>query len=167
MLQIRFRDIITFLAFICFLLPYIESYVIDSGSRLINTDTTNRKEIWMSAASFLSDHILLGGFDLFVQETGKYPHNLFFSSFLAGGLFGGLIMIILVCRMLVGAMKSIKYYRSDNISLVISACLIFVLVLDSLTHNIGLVEADFATFLAMSLCFYYNETNPQKVFRVA
>lgn len=155
------------LIFIFFLLPFIESYVLESGSRLIDTSTTNREKIWSSAASYLSNHMLFGGFDAFVNETGKYPHNLFFSSFLAGGLFGGLIMMILVCRMLVGAMKSIKYYRSDNISLVISACLIFVLVLDSLTHNIGLVEADFATFLAMSLCFYYNETNPQKVFRVA
>ena len=154
------------LILIFFLLPFIESYVLESGSRLIDTNTTNREEIWSSAASYLSNHMLFGGFDAFVKETGKYPHNLFFSSFLAGGLFGGLIMMILVCRILYGAVKSLKYFNGYNISLLVSVCLIVTLVTDSFTHNIGLVEADFSTFLAMSICCYYNEKNPQKVFRV-
>ena len=158
--------ILSSLVFIFFLLPYIEYYVTDSGSRLIDTNVTSRREIWSSAAMFLSKHIFWGGFDMFVNETGKYPHNLFFSSFLAGGLFGGLIMMILVCRILYGAVKSLKYFNGYNISLLVSVCLIVTLVTDSFTHNIGLVEADFSTFLAMSICCYYNEKNPQKVFRV-
>ena len=162
----KFFLILFAFVFIIFLLPLIESYVLDSGSRLIDTDTTNREEIWSSAASFLSRHILFGGFDMFVNETGKYPHNLFFSSFLAGGLLGGFVMMILVCRVLYGAFKSLKYFNGHNISLLVSVCLISSLIADSLTHNIGLVEADFSTFLAISICFYYNESNPHKVFRL-
>lgn len=162
----KFFLVFTSLIFVFFLLPFIESYILDTGSRLIDTDTTNRGEIWSSAASFLSKHILFGGLDMFVNETGKYSHNLFFSSFLAGGLFGGFIMMVLVCRVLYGAFKSLKYFNGYNISLLVSVCLISTLIADSLTHNIGLVEADYSTFLAMSLCYYYNERNPQKMFRV-
>ena len=150
---------------IFYLLPYVESYAIDSGSRILDTDMTSRKAIWTTAAAFLSDHFFLGGFDMFVQHTGKYPHNLFFSAFLAGGLIGGSIMLFLICNLLIVALKSLKYYNKHNICILVSACLIISLIGDSLTHNTGLVEADFSTFLAMSLCYYYNERNPQKIFK--
>lgn len=152
--------------FVIFLLPLIESYAIESGSRITDTSMTGREEIWMNAANFLMQHLLFGGFDLFVKQTGQFPHNLFFSAFLAGGLIGGCVLMIMIFKLIFGSLKSMRYYNKHNMSILVSGCLIIVLIGDSLIHNTGLVEADFATFLSMSLCIYYNEKNPRKVFRV-
>lgn len=149
-----------------YLLPHIESYVIDSGSRLMDVSMTSRDDIWEASINFLSDHILIGGFDKFVQGYGRFPHNLILSAFLAGGLIGGVVLMVLIFILLLTAYRSLKYYNKGNISLYVSACLLTVLIADSLTHNTGFVEADFSTLLAMSLCCYYNERNPQKVLTV-
>lgn len=166
--SLKSKLVVMFLLFtiIFYFLPHIESYVIDSGSRLMDTSMTSRDDIWSAAINFISDHILVGGFDKFVLEYGRYPHNLILSAFLAGGLIGGGILITLIIMLFLAAIKSLRYYRGNNLSLYVSACLIAVLVADSLTHNTGLVEADFSTFLSMSLCCYYNEKSPQKLMRV-
>lgn len=148
-----------------YLFPHVEAFILESGSRIMDVSMTGREEIWQAASNFLSDHILIGGFDKFVHQYGRFPHNLFLSAYLAGGLIGGTILMLLISMLLFSAIKSYFRNQKQNISLLVSACLISVLIADSLTHNTGLVEADFSTFLAMSLCYYYNDNNPYKLFR--
>ena len=164
-LQTKIFALLISLAIVFYLFPRLESYAIDSGSRIVDTSMTGRTEIWATATNFISDHLLIGGFDSFIHQTGKYPHNLILSAFLAGGLFGGIILMIMIITIFIKVLKSLSYSDKNNISLLVSACLIFVLICDSMTHNTGLIEADFATFLAMSLSYYYNEMNPQKIFK--
>lgn len=161
--RIKVLMVVLSLFVVFYLFPRLEAFMLESGSRIMDVSMTGREEIWQAASSFLSDHILIGGFDKFVHQYGRFPHNLFLSAYLAGGLIGGTILMLLICMLLFSAIKSCFRNKNQNISLLVSACLISVLIADSLTHNTGLVEADFSTFLAMSLCYYYNATNPSKL----
>lgn len=164
-LKTKLLVIISLLFAIFYLLPWIESYAIDSGSRIVDTDLTGRDEIWTAASDFFSENWFWGGFDKFVQEYGRYPHNLVFSAYFAGGLIGGTILMVLIVMLLINSLKSLRYSDKNNITLLVSLCLIVVLIADSFTHNTGLVEADFSTILAMSLCYYYNVQNPKKILK--
>jgi len=160
----RIKVILSLLFILLYILPYIESYALETNSRIIDTNMTGRDTIWKYASDFIQNNLLLGGYDLFVQQTGKYPHNIFFSAFLAGGLIGGFILLLMISNLFIGALKSLRYYNNTNTSLLVSTCLVITLIGDSFSHNTGWVEIDFASFLATSLCLYYNEKNPQKRF---
>lgn len=162
--SVKTKFIVFFVSIVSFsyLLPLIEEYTLSTGSRIMHTDSSNRDVIWSQCIDFISENLMIGGYELFWTRSGYYPHNLILSSLLAGGLLGGGVAIWLVFSMVINSIKSFKYYDKSNPSLLISGCMLWVILADSFTHNTGIVEADFATLLSMSLCYYYNIQSPYK-----
>ena len=141
----------SFLLFFVFIIAsiavynYFVDYVAVTGSRLSQTNDTGREIIWNNAINFIVGHPFFGGYDLFIMESGTYPHNLILSSFLAGGLFGGLILLVMVGNQIVYIIKKINVTK--NFFYYILGIIYFAMLADSMLHNTGLVDMDFSTFI--------------------
>lgn len=142
--------------------PHLFDYISSSGSRLLDITTTHRNIIWKEAIEFYFNHPFIGGLRLFVDKTQFWPHNLIVSGFLAGGFLGGTILLFLVVRLLIQTLNSINLFNGTNPEILIIGCLLISLILDSMTHNTGIVDGDRLTFIAISLC-YYNNIQPYRM----
>lgn len=128
---------------------YAIDYVTSSGSRLSETSGTGRAETWAEAIDFIFSNPLFGGYDLFRKVSDTYSHNMILSAFIAGGFIGGFILLKLVYEQL-----RFIYHRIRATRLMLFYIVGFAytaLIVDSMLHNTGLVEMDFATFVSWAL----------------
>lgn len=128
---------------------YISNYIVSSGSRLSQTTGTGRELIWSAAIDFIYHHPFFGGYDLCVNKYGFFPHNLVLSSFIAGGLIGGTILLVMIGSQFLYIIRQIRL-KKEFIYLILG--IIYLCIIgDSMFHNTGLVEMDYSTFIAWGL----------------
>lgn len=145
---------IVVLLFACiWILPIYIGYVETSGSRMLSDDDTNRFDIWSNSLLFFLDHPILGGYHSFVAKYKSYPHNILLSVLVSGGVFGLAFFI----RMIWGQIKFLTFQikiQTQNIFVLAVVFCYIGLVLDSMSHNTGWVDGDYATFICWSMCYY-------------
>ena len=121
----------------------------------------SRYNIWVKAVEFLSSNILVGGPQAASKYIGTEAHNLILNAFIWGGLFGGLVILAMIWKMLC---HSISVLLKSRKNLVLSA--IFALGFCSYTatsffHNVSIISGSELSFLliAWMSISYYLESN--------
>lgn len=126
-------------------------YVDFWGTRISDINLNTRAYLWDYAFMFVNEHPLLGGYELFIKQLYRPPHNFILSAFVAGGFLGGVLLIYLIVRqfsfILNRPRRNIKSY------FMIFSCLYLALTADSLFHNTGLVECNGFTLLSWGLVY--------------
>lgn len=131
---------------------YISSDAVGRLSVLNLTDGTGRNVLWYNARNFIYENILFGGPVKFMQmNNGLPPHNFFYSAFIYGGLFGGIIIICLFIKIIVYLVSKMKSNLcKSNYTGILSASL-FVFLVQGFFHNGSLVEGEVIILLLLSL----------------
>lgn len=90
-----------------------------------------------------------GAFYEFLEEGYRYPHNVFVSMFLVGGVFGGIAILILFFRQLIIITKQLLLCRQTrHLTFAAFWGLMFVAyTICSLTHNASIVFGTFDFFI--------------------
>lgn len=140
------------LLFILFL-PSILEILSSYGTRINSMDSTGRDKVAIAAIDFYLDHPILGGYKAFTEMFGYPSHNLFISAFLAGGIFGGIILIYMVFDQIKNSIKCLNKY--NNTTLLVFSCALWGLIGDSMLHNSGYVEGDTTTWICCGFLFAY------------
>lgn len=145
----RFLMGVMFVVGIYYVGNYAVDYINSSGSRLSETSSTGRAEIWAEAVDFIFANPICGGYELFHKVSKTYSHNLILSSIIAGGFLGGIILLRMVYEQLKFIYRRIRSSRLMVFHIV--GITYLALIVDSMLHNTGLVEMDFATFVGWAL----------------
>lgn len=128
-------------------------------TRLSNISLNNRIVISNDAINYFLDNPLTGGMYKFTRLYGLPPHNLLINAFMAGGLFGGMVLVYMVViqfsRIIRSVTKNYSYY------LMVFATTFTMLIGDSMFHNTGYVEGDNATFITWAIIMFSNKLNKQ------
>lgn len=154
-LKNRFIAIILFSVISIYAISHLIGFLESSDSRLINMSDPGRKILLKESFNYYMQHPLMGGYAACVHSLGHPSHNLFISAFLAGGLFGGIILVCYIIKLSIMAIKQIRL--SDLLALV--SLLFLGLLVDSFVHNTGFVEGEPATFFALALLVYAKKYN--------
>ncbi len=139
-----------FIILLLVLVPQIMGFLESSDSRLISDSDSGRGMLLRESINYYLEHPLFGGYAACIHQIGMPSHNLLVSAFLAGGFFGGVILLILIFKLL---MLVFKNFRQQSVISPISL-LVLGLITDSMVHNTGFVEGDPSTFLSMALLVY-------------
>lgn len=145
---------VTVVVVILYVFPYYINYVEESGSRIMSQDDTNRFLIMEKCIDFLFENPVITGYHRFVAVKMSYPHNLFFSAFLAGGIFGGIIFMKMLYKQFNFLLHHVLCNSSSRVCF-LSFLVYMAIVFDSLFHNTGWVDGDYATFICWSVSYYY------------
>lgn len=158
--KFRILIIVLFVVAMVVVYGYLNNFIITSGSRLSQTSSGGRDVTIARSLGFLNDHLFFGGYDLCVKVASVYSHNLFLSAFIAGGLLGGVVLLVLVGDQLLFIIRRIRC--SNNLLYYIVGIMYFCVLGDSMFHNTGLVEMDFSTFIIWGVfsTIMKNELNP-------
>ena len=148
-----FFMLITLSIIIIYVLPVFIDYVDSSGSRMLSSDDTNRFNIWEKGIVYFLEHPFVCSYHDFVIEKKSYPHNLLLSVLVSGGLLGFYFISRMLYLQLKFMIAKYKLYKS-HIGILIISFSYLGLVLDSMSHNTGWVDGDYATFICWSLCYY-------------
>lgn len=108
-----------------------------------------RSNLSMSGWCYFIDNPL-GGIDAYHADGNRDPHTIFVNAFLHGGMFGGLVVLIIVFMQLVKVMRILyQSYRKKNHSLLLNAFSIasFCYIFNSFFHNASVASGDLMTFL--------------------
>lgn len=131
-------------------ISHINGFLESSDSRLISDSDSGREMLLKGSIDYYIQHPFMGGYAECAHLLGRPSHNLFVSAFLAGGFFGGIILVCFVIKLIIIAKQQA---RQGGVYVLVS--LLFLgLVLDSFVHNTGFVEGEPATFLALALLVY-------------
>lgn len=93
----------------------------------------------------------MGGFFEY-ESKYPYPHNVFINMFVVGGLFGGIVILILfTMQLMVLGKYLVKILRKQQITFTAFYGLMFLAyTINSLTHNLSIVLGTFEFFLFWS-----------------
>lgn len=106
----------------------------------LGMDLTGRDEIWTNCIGYIVEHPLLGGLYDYLSIYGRMPHNIVLNSLVYSGILGSVCIFFILVRQI---MKVIKMLLSKQNNLIVLYCLSFIgIVLDSITHNIQVVNGD-------------------------
>ena len=108
-----------------------------------------RANLSMNGWHYFIDN-LLGGIDAYHAAGNRDPHTIFVNAFLHGGVFGGLVVLIIVFTQLVKVMRILyQSYRKKSHSLLLNAFSIasFCYILNSFFHNASVASGDVMIFL--------------------
>lgn len=134
-------------------LPSILNVLSSFGTRMNSLDSTGRDDVALAAFYYYLDHPILGGYKAFTEMFGYPSHNLIISAFLAGGLFGGIILIYMVFDQIKNSIKCLNKY--NNTTLLVFSCALWGMIGDSMLHNSGYVEGDTTTWICCGFLFAY------------
>ncbi len=109
-----------------------------------------RLSIWEGCILFISDHLFLGGPYAYSQTGADPAHNYFLNAFILGGLFGGIVAIVLFVRVMYDAIKALVMNNS-SIMLISAAASIIIYMVNSLFHNASIITGDTLFFLIYPL----------------
>ena len=120
-----------------------------SDSRLSNIELSDRSGLFNDSIAYIFDNLFIGGIHQFTRIYGLPPHNTLISAFMAGGLIGGFILVHMMYLQFSYAYKSLKcnYSFLQYVFTVTFTALIG----DSMFHNTGYVQGDYATFITWAL----------------
>ena len=149
----KFFMLLILLILIIYVFPKLIDYVNSSGSRMLSSDDTNRFNIWGIGLTYFLEHPFVCSFHDFVANTKLYPHNLLLSVLVSGGVLGMIFFIRMLYLQMKFMISKYKLYKS-HIGILIISFSYLGLVLDSMSHNTGWVDGDYATFICWSLCYY-------------
>lgn len=113
----------------------------DYIGRYANTEDHLREQLFGSAIEFISQNYLAGGRIAFSKITGYSAHNVFLNAFLYGGLFGGILILIIYFRMCFKAIRIILRKNQKSMSTVLAFGLLSFNII-SLTHNDSLLTGE-------------------------
>lgn len=132
---------------------FINSDFIQS-SRWVGQDSTTRDLINSSLLPFISDNLMFGGLNKFIQLTGTLPHNVIASGFVYAGVIGGIcILYILFWQTKITVWLLRKH--SD-----IFVCLAFAgYTLNGFFHNPAIVTGDVMVWMLWAMVFYSYKQN--------
>ena len=123
-------------------------------------DLTGRDDIYRGALAYLSDNPIIGSSFEYMRLYGRMPHNLILSAFIYGGLFGGLVIIILLFKQL---KVCVRHYFNNNFSFnlrVISMAVAYCAVIaDGIVHNLSIVNGDIIGWLIWSTLLGYTSVH--------
>lgn len=125
----------------------------------------SRYNIWVRAVDFLSSNILVGGPQAASRYIGTEAHNIILNAFIWGGLFGGIVILTMIWKMLC---HSISVLWKGRRNLVLSS--VFALgfcsyTTTSLFHNVSIISGSELSFLLiawMSIAVYLENINYSK-----
>lgn len=149
--------LLTIIVLVIKILPTFNSIVDTTGSRLLLSSGTGRERIWPLAIDFISSNPIFCGNRLFFDTYRASPHNFFLSAIVSGGIFGGIILITLVVKLIIQSVKNIIYKNAIYSNFIISI-MVLGLISDSMVHNFGLIEADYPMFMSLSLFHFFNNS---------
>ena len=107
----------------------------------LNDDT--RDTLYTQGWEYVLAHLWTGGRLAFSEQMNLSVHNIFLNAFMYGGLFGGILIIIIYFKMCLGCLRLIfkNYVNNINPSSALAySLLIYNLI--SLTHNNSLLTGD-------------------------
>lgn len=111
----------------------------------------SRYNIWVKSLDFLSDNILWGGPRAQFKQVGVETHNVFMNAFVYGGLFGGIVIIVLLIKICMYALSVLRKYRQTLDVPVYFASGILLYTATSIFHNCSIVNGSELTFLLLAL----------------
>ena len=119
---------------LCFVVNFVGDDIAFDVGRLENYYDNNRIMMLGNFFSFFPEHLFLGDRTTYVATYGITPHSFFLESFLLGGVFGMLMMIVffvyIVCLTFVKG-------RSGISTFVIYAVSVISFIMVSMTHSSG------------------------------
>lgn len=119
-----------------------------SDSRLLNLEDTGRNSIYDNSLNFITSHLLFGGHFKFIAETNMPPHNLLLDAFIAGGFFGGIVLIVMIVKQITLVLRS--FNKHSIICLVYGLCFLSMIG-DAMFHNSGYTTGDKVVWLSWAL----------------
>lgn len=138
------HKIITIFILIAALFSY--SYISDimtaeTLGRFANAQDSLREKLYSSAITYLQENIIVGGRLAYIQINKLSVHNIFLNAFLYGGIFGGIIILIIYFRMCFKAIRIIIRRNNQTVSTALAIGLLSYNLI-SLTHNNSLLTGE-------------------------
>lgn len=118
-------------------LSLTEDYI----GRYANTEDHLREQLYNSAIEFISQNYLVGGRIAYSKISDYSAHNVFLNAFIYGGLFGGILILIIYFRMCFKAIRIILRNNQKAMSTVFAFGLLSFNII-SLTHNDSLLTGE-------------------------
>lgn len=139
---------------------YTNSYLTeDYIGRFANSEDRLREQLYDSAIKFISENYLAGGRIAYSNIDNHSAHNVFLNAFLYGGLFGGILILIIYFRMCFKAIRIILRENRQAMSTVLAFGLLSFNII-SLTHNNSLLTGEpiiWIIYALMLLSLKYEE----------
>lgn len=145
--------LIVLLIIIVYVFPVLFDFVDTTGSRILSDDDSNRLTILEKGFTYFLENPFVGSYHDFIAEKKSYPHNLFLSVLVSGGLLGLFLILRMLYIQFIFIVDKFRFYKCNIWVLFLSFCYC-ALLLDSLFHNTGWVDGDYATFISWSLCYF-------------
>lgn len=147
-------------------LVYLYEYMIMGNMRYAyGFEITGRSDVWGNAISFIKEHFLLGGHSLFVAHNTP-AHNLFLNSFIYGGLFGAILIFILIILQFKVVIKYIiRPYKEIDPSVFFFSLAFIAFTLNSFNHNLSVVSGEGLVWILWAVIYQTLESNNIKEFR--
>lgn len=118
---------------------------LDEGviGRLANTEDKIRETLYETGIEYVMTHLLVGGRVGYESINEHSAHNIFLNAIMYGGLFGGIMIVVIYFRMCYKAVCVVikKFNCRRNLSVAFAYSLI-IYNLISLTHNNSLLTGD-------------------------
>lgn len=143
------------------IIPSVITYLVSLDTRVTDVNLDSRENLWDYSIAYIGDHFIMGSYYQYFQFMHKPPHNMILSAFVAGGLIGGGLLMLLLAMQLKSMSRLLKRDRSND-TLVIM-CIYLSMIGDSLFHNLGLVEFNPATLLGWGLVLGLLKRNKYEV----
>ena len=111
--------------------------------RLAKLSDGSREQLYTEGYNYVLNHLLFGGRVGFAEANRLSVHNVFLNAFMYGGLFGGILIIVIYMRMCYRCfVKIIGSFKGKLNQSVILAYALLIYNLISLTHNNSLLTGD-------------------------
>ena len=143
------------------IIPSVITYLVSLDTRVTDVNLDSRENLWDYSIVYIGDHFILGSYYQYFQFMHLPPHNMILSAFVAGGLIGGGLLMLLLAMQLKSMSRLLKRDRSND-TLVIM-CIYLSMIGDSLFHNVGLVEINPATLFGWGLVLGLLKRNKYEV----
>lgn len=152
-LNIVFRMVVT--TAVLLLLLNLRDFIMSGDTRYaLGLDLTNRDFVLIRALAFIQDNLLQGGFHLYMQ-TNPFPHNLALNALIYGGLFGGIVILVLVFLQTIKVIKYIiRPMKQIDLAAFILGLAFLAFTANSIFHNLSVVSGEGVIWIIWA-AFYF------------
>lgn len=134
------------------------SQLFESSRFSTMTEMGVRENIYETSYQYISDNIFSANVYEYEAKYDVWPHNLIFNAFMYGGLFAALIIIYIVIRHTVLALKSVLPKLSlDTVLCCVMGLAFLCYNAVSMTHNLSIVTGDTLYWLLISPLIFISQ----------
>lgn len=126
---------------------------IDVG-RLSKTENDDRRDLYIHAFKFITEHPILGGPMSYQKLAGLSSHNIALDSWIFAGFFGFIAMMVLYTKTIVVSIKTmIKgiMVNAQNRYMVFCSLSVLIAMLYGLSHNTSYLTGNVIIFIPLAL----------------